>query len=173
MYLAEDDAPLDESLVSVSQESDAHSQSAPTVGTSNTALVQADSHIQAALDLCRQHDLLQKPAAANVWHLAAMLQYRRGDLAAAEETWQKALQIAKRNGQTPVAFRCLNYLGQIAVKQGNLDEAEAISREAVDLQAVIQAYPAMHYMALVNRAKFCASSGARTMRWIVCARRCR
>jgi len=153
LYLAEDVSPQDESMVPVSQENQVNLSSDQPVGAVNAALQQADSHIHSALDLCTLHHLLQKPAAANVLHLAATLQYRRGDLNAAQETWQSALQIAQQNGQTAVAFRCLSYLGQVAVKQGKLDEAEAISRRAVALQEIVQAYPAMHYMALVNRAQ--------------------
>ncbi len=86
-------------------------------------------------------------------HLAAMLQFRRDDLVAAKKMWQQSLDLAQRTGQTAVAFRCLSYLGQLAVKQDNLEEAEAVSRQAVELQEIVQAYPAMHYMALVNRAQ--------------------
>jgi CHAT domain-containing protein len=159
LYLAEDISPLDESMVSVSSETNANFQSMSQNRGLNAALQRADFHIQSALSLCTQHGLLQKPTGANLLHLTATLQYRRGELKAAKESWHSALQIAQLNGQTAIAFRCLSYLSQLAVKESNFDEAETLSRSAVELQEVIQAYPAMHYMALVNRAQILRKLG--------------
>ncbi len=149
LYLAEDAGTPDESSATMPT---ANGDQEPAK-LKTASLDQADVHIQAALNICRANQLMEKATAANVLHLAAMLQFRRGDLAAAKKTWQQALEIAQRTGQTAVAFRCLSYLGQLAVKEDNLDEAEAVSRRAVELQEIVQAYPAMHYMALVNRAQ--------------------
>jgi len=152
LYLAEDVAAPEEpnGPAPLSQESNGTFQAGAPL---SAVTQQADVHIQAAMNICTQRQLMKKSVAANVLHLAATLQYRRGELDAAKKTWQDALEIAQRTEQTAVAFRCLSYLGQVAVKEGNLDEADTLSQQAVNLQEIVQAYPAMHYMALVNRAQ--------------------
>ncbi len=153
LYLAEDVAGTDESAAVGTQETKGTFQAGKEARPIGSSLDEASAHIELAKKICAEHGLLEKPVAANALHLEATLHYRRGEMDAAKKIWQDTLDLARRTGQTAVAFRCLSYLGQVAVKQGDLHEADALSRQAVELQAIVQAYPAMHYMALVNRAQ--------------------
>ncbi|HEY2881266.1 MAG TPA: tetratricopeptide repeat protein, partial [Pirellulales bacterium] len=167
LYFAQDGSPADESSATFLNSADATQPRSGAVESSSRSnqsttdrnpsaddlLRQADLHIQAALGLCRQHGLLEKPAAANVLHLAAMLEFRRGHFDAAANTWRQMLALAKQTGQTALAAQSLNYLAQVAAKQNNFAEAETISQQGVQLQETVQAYPALYFMALVNRAQ--------------------
>jgi tetratricopeptide (TPR) repeat protein len=119
----------------------------------NSHLAEAAHFSGLAREVCDKHDLLAHPAAANLLHVAALVDFRKGDLYPARENWYKALQLARDSGQLALQGRCLNYLAEVALQNKSLPEAEEISRQAVEVLDRVAAYPSLHYLALLNRAQ--------------------
>lgn len=128
---------------------------------SSADLSQAGIYVQLAEANCTQHNLLKKPAGANVLYLAGVVSFRKGDYPSAQDAWRQSLTIARANGLLSLEAKCLNSLAEAAVKTRSLDEADQLSAEAVALQERLQAYPALHFIALMNRAQLLKNRGQR------------
>ena len=67
---------------------------------------------------------------AQALYHGASFAMRRGDLEAAREEWQTALELFRGLGDEEEQARCIAELGSIALAEGDLDRAEEIYREA-------------------------------------------
>lgn len=124
-------------------------------------LGQAGTFVQLAEANCAQHNLLKQPAGANVLYLAGVVHFRKQEYAPAQDVWRQCLTIARANGLLSLEAKCLNSLAEAAVKTRSLAEADQLSAEAVSLQDRLQAYPALHFIALMNRAQLLKNQGQR------------
>ena len=70
--------------------------------------------------------------------LAAEAHGRMGEYPAAQRWTDLALVVARARGERPAELRALNYRGAIALLRGDVDEADRLFAEAVDLARTVQ-----------------------------------
>jgi len=72
----------------------------------------------------------------DAWYVSGVVQSLQGDNDAAKESYEKGLELAKQLGEPGPIGRGLNNLAMLSQTMGDLNQAEAWLREAMELMAV-------------------------------------
>ena len=145
---------LEESLALSQRLGDDFSGALAHLGLGQLGVIQgrfeeAAAHIQAVLN---RPDAVGEDQMIQARWLWALIQAEQGELPAALETAEQALQLAREAGLTEAEANCRRVLGILQGRSGNMLEAEALLREAVDLYLQVNA-PYGRGLALLELAR--------------------
>jgi CHAT domain-containing protein/tetratricopeptide (TPR) repeat protein len=124
-----------------------------TPSTSSDDLKKALRFTDQVREICQKNQLMNKPEAATLAQLEGTIHSRQGNVELAKEDWRRALKIARETEQKASEAKTLNYLASAELESGDLQAADELSGEAVDLAAGVQAFPNLQFIAYLNRAR--------------------
>ena len=139
------------------------------VGEVSNDLLEAEKFITDARNCCVRLRQLDKPSGGTVHQLEGMVQLRHGRLERAAESFQQSLSIAKNSRQIAAEAKSLTYLAEVELRHGvaadpairtaSFEQAEQLSRQALDLHRQVQAYPNLQFMAFLSYARAARALG--------------
>lgn len=114
------------------------------------------------IEICRKHGIHGGQLIATAQHAEGMWALQRGDLPAAKEAWLEVLKIQKQTSGDPLLPRTLTYLGIVADRQGDRQEAQSRFLEAREHQRDNpKAYPVTQFITLWRLAELASQAGDR------------
>lgn len=131
----------------------AYEQSGLDAAQSRQRLLAARQFADRAQEIVARRGLAEEPETANLLVTVGQIAQRQKDAPQARRCWQEARRIADRSGQLPLSAKALTYLALLELEAKNLAAADKLSAEAVAIQQRVEAYPALHSIALVCRAR--------------------